>query len=285
MAPPRSPMHRTTLLPVLALVALADVAGAQTPRGSPARGAAADSLLEEGDRAHAALRPLDALGEYLRILDSEPDRYAALWRAARETVNLGMLASDSQERKARYAQAERYARSARAAAPSSSEGAEWLAIALGSEARDAGPRMRVRLAVEARDVALAALALDSANAGAHHFLGEWNAEVMRLSGVERWLARRLLGGSIFEEASWEEAERHLRASVALDPRGLMRRLDLARTCVDLGRLDEARALLREVLERPAVEPVDPLHKQAARELLRALNRDGPSGQPDARLSP
>ena len=102
----------------------------------------------------------------------------------------------------------------------------------------------MRLAVEVREAALEALALDSANAGAHHVLGVWHAEVRRLSGVERWLARRLLGGAIFEEASWEAAEGHLLTSVALDPGGLIHHQDLAKLYLDRGRTEEARFQLK-----------------------------------------
>ncbi|MDP2957537.1 MAG: hypothetical protein Q8N53_14020 [Longimicrobiales bacterium] len=277
-------MRRITLLLVLALGPFPSLGSTQAPRGIPAREPTAEGLLDQGDLAHAALRPGKALDDYLRVLSSDPNRYDALWRAAREAVNLGMLATDGAERKALNAEAEDFARRARLADPSGVEGAEWLAIALGRQALDGGPRARVRLAVEVREAALAALALDSANAGAHHVLGVWHAEVRRLSGLERWLARRLPGGAVFEEASWEVAEGHLLTSVALDPGGLIHRVDLARLYRDTGRAEEARAQLREALGRPAIEPVDPLHKQEAQELLRTLERGGDSETPLGELS-
>lgn len=255
----------------LAFLLTAGAAGApcQTARNVAPIGPGED-LVRAGDEAHVGLLPARALEAYLRVLAAEPDRYDALWRAAREAVNLGMLATDGARRKGRYSEAEEYARRARAAAPAGVEGAEWLAIALGRQALEQGPRGRVRYAVQVRDAALAALALDSANAGAHHVLGEWHAEVRRLSRVERWVARELLGGGILGEASWEEAEAHLSRAVVLDPSGLIHHLNLARVYLDTGRLDEARECLRQVLERPAAEPVDPLHKQEAQRLLQAL---------------
>ncbi len=277
-------MPRITILLVLALGSFPGLGSTQTPRGIPAREPTAEGLLDRGDLAHAALRPREALGYYLSILSSEPNRYDALWRAAREAVNLGMLATEGTERKSRNAEAEGFARRARFADPSGVEGAEWLAIALGRRARSGGPRPRARLAVAVREAALAALALDSANAGAHHVLGMWHAEVRRLPAVGRWLARRMPGGAVFAEASWEAAERHLLTAVALDPGGLIHHVDLARLYVDTGRAEEARAQLRETLERPAIEPVDPLHKQEAQELLRALERGDDSGPTRAELS-
>lgn len=264
-------MQRRSSLLALALVAWAGTASAQTPRGMPSPGtASAERLIRQGDAAHTALRPGEALEAFLAVLASEPGNYDALWRASRESVNLGMLAPGPEERKSHYAAAEAMARRARAARPGGVEGAEWLAIAMGRQALDQGPRARARYAVEVRTVALEALALDSLNAGAHHVLGMWHAEVRRLSGVERWLAQRVLGAADFKEASWEAAERHLRRAVDLEGSGLIHHLDLAGIYRDTGRAEEARQSLRQVLERPAVEPVDPLHKQAAQEILRAL---------------
>jgi tetratricopeptide (TPR) repeat protein len=234
-----------------------------------------------GDAAHAAMRPHDALETFEGILDANPGLYEALWRASRESVNLGMLNVDPTARKTRYAQAEGYARRARAANPAGVEGAEWLAIALGRTALDQGVRSRVRFAEEIRTTALEALALDSTNAGAHHVLGEWHAEIRRLSGVERWMARKLLGGDSFDQASWSEAEAHLQRAVDLDPAGLIHHLGLAQIYLDTDRPGLARVQLRQVLALPSVEPVDPLHKQTAQVLLRGLT--DPVGASAARL--
>lgn len=223
--------------------------------------------LRDADAAHRAFRPLDALAQLDSLLVRHPDSYGALWRAAREAVNLGMLAPEEENRKAWTAAAVAYARRARAAGPDRPEGLSWLAIALGRQALEEGPRGKVRLAVEIRETALAALRVDSLNAAAHHVLGEWNAEICRISGLERWLARNLLGGGVFSEASWEAALHHLQRSVELNPAGLIHHLDLARTYLDVGREQDARRVLLGLLDRPALEPVDPLHKRSAVSLL------------------
>lgn len=264
------------ILFVLTLLGHPSSGRAQAARTIPAA-ATARSLVRAGDAAHTALRPLDALDSFSRALEAEPEDYEALWRSARETVTLGMLAANKGDRKRWYAEAEDYARRARLANPVGPRGAEWLAIALGRKALEEGPRSRVRLAGEIRETAMGALALDSLNAGAHHVLGEWNAEIRRLSGVERWVARTLLGASVFADASWEDAEYHLRRSIELDAGGLVHYLDLARLYLDRERADEACDLLREVLARPAVEPMDPLIKQMAQELLRVHRGPDPKG--------
>lgn len=229
-----------------------------------------EALIRHGDEAHASLKPLNALALYLRALEEDSTSYAALWRAARESVNLGMLASDRDERKRRAEEAVSLARRAREVDPSRVEGAEWLSIALGRLALEEGLKTRARRAAEIREAAREALALDSLSAGAHHVLGEWHAEIRRLSGFERWVAKTMLGVDEVGEASWDCAVVHLERSVALAPEALVHHLDLARAYLDLGRKEDARRELLEVLNRPIVDSVDPLQKEAAQRLLDAM---------------
>lgn len=226
--------------------------------------------LGAGDAAHYALDPGAALARFERLLAEDSTSYDALWRAAREEVNLGMLASDPAERKRRAEAAVGFARRARKARPAGPEGAEWLAVALGRLALEHGPRTRARLAVEIRDAALTALELDSLTAGAHHVLGEWHAEIRRLSGIERWAARRLLGARVVELASWDRAIEHLERATRLAPEALVHHLDLARAYADVDRGEDARRALREVIDRPVLEPVDPQLKRTAERLLAEL---------------
>ena len=82
------------------------------------------------------------------------------------------------------------------------------------------------------------------------------------------MARKLMGGGVFARANWADAEDHLLAAIRYDPTGLVHYLALANVYLDIGREDAAKEALRQVLERPAVEPVDPLYKQEAEKLLR-----------------
>ena len=243
-------------------------AGAQTAHGlgSPPVAAA----IREGDDLHARHRPREALDVFQRVLATDSTDYDALWRAAREAVSLGMLTGDEEARRAFYGEAEGFARRAVETREEALEGHHWLSVALGRRAGDEGPRTKIDLARRIREEALFVLEKDSLHAGAHHVLGEWNAEVMRLNGLTRFVARKLLGADTFDEASWEAAAAHLGRSVELEPRVLIHRLAFARVLLDRGRREEARQHLREVLERPALDPVDPVVKQAAQELLRDL---------------
>jgi tetratricopeptide (TPR) repeat protein len=260
----RSVVGTLALLPLLQAAELPAVqaqhAGSQQPEGR----------LSYGDDLHRRLRPLEALEVFEEILASDSTSYEALWKSAREAVSLGMLAADSDDQERRYAQAESFARTAIRVNPADAQGHHWLAVALGRQALNEGPRTKVRLAGEIRREALAALAIDSLHAGAHHVMGQWHAEVMRLSGFSRFVARRLLGADAFEEASWDEARRQLERATQLAPGMLIHHLELARIYLDSGHPDGAREEVRTVLERPAIEPTDALHKQEALELLRRI---------------
>lgn len=88
-------------------------------------------------------------------------------------------------------------------------------------------------------------------------------EVMRLPGVLRFIARTFLGGAIFAEASWEQAQRYLEQAVAAEPNRIVHRLDLGLILRDRGNIDGARAQF-EWIGRAAVTDInDPHYKQQA----------------------
>ncbi len=175
---------RRALLVMPALLGLQMPLGAyQTPRGLVGFPAVADPRIAAGDHAHTLLRPLDALSRFEGVLRTDSTDYDALWRASREAVELGMLASRRDAKARWYRRAERYGRRAVRLRPAGVAGLEWLAITLGREALDEGPRQKIHLALEIRRLALRTLELEPRSAAAHHVLGVWHAEVRRLPGV------------------------------------------------------------------------------------------------------
>jgi FimV-like protein len=128
------------------------------------------------------------------------------------------------------------------------------------------------VAEEVRALAERALAADSTHDGAHHLLGRWHLEVMRLSGVERLVARTFLGARSLGRASWTEAERELARAVALDSTRIYHRLDLARVYLATGRPDLARAHLERIATLPDRVAADSAYRAEARALLERLRR-------------
>lgn len=227
-------------------------------------------LVSVGDRESVARRPAAALSNYERAIQAEPRSYVALWKAAREAVDLGEFETNIPTRTALYVRATDYARRAVAANANDAEGHFQLSRAVGRTALAANPRDRVKYAVEVREAALKALQFQPRHPGALHVLGVWNAEVMRLNGILRSVAKAFLGGQVLSSASWAEAIRYLELAVAVEPNRLVHHLDLARIFRDAGRPNEARAAYQAALRAPLQDANDDHYRQSADDELKKL---------------
>lgn len=197
----------------------------------------------------------------------------ANWRGALAIIELGKLIPDSVPNRAReeaYREALDWARRAVRLAPDDADARFALANAIGSYALTQGKKERVKLAVEIREEALRAIALDSTHDGAYHVLGRWNAEMMRVSGTARFFAKAFLGAKVFDLASWDEAVRLLERATALDPQRIFHRLDLARVYLDRKRPEDARAQLQQMALLPARNELDERYQAEGRALLLRL---------------
>lgn len=248
-----------------------DAAKAQTPppvpieQPSPAE--AASALVRDGYRLHAELDAVGALERFRSAVGIAPLHYEALWLAAAESVAVGIL-SDSEEASTRlFAEAVDFARRAVAVRPNGVEAHEWLAVALGRHALSVGIRQRVRFAEEILATASRAVALDSTSAVGHHVIGQWHAEVRRVSGLERFIARRFLGGVTFGSASHALAVHHLERAVALNPVELVHRFELGRVYLDVDRPSDAQEQFQAIIDQAVVAPTDTVYKARARRCL------------------
>lgn len=245
------------------------------PAAASAAAQTADVHIALGDSAYDRLDPPGALAHYEAALAIDSGSYPALWKAARSVVDIGKQMGDD-ERKARdsvYAVADRYARAAVAANPEDPEGHFMLAQAVGRLALTKGARERVQYSKEVRLEALRALELDSLHDGAHHVLGRWHAEIMRLPGITKFFAKTFLGGAVFDEASWDNAVLHLGRAVELRPTNVYHHLDLAEVFLDLDRPEDARSHLLALLELPDTDVMDRVYKEEARAHLAKLGEE------------
>ncbi len=235
-----------------------------------ARGQSAAEHVAAGDRAHAALDIASALKDYEAALTVDSTDYEALIKAAHDAVDLGEFDASADRRATLYRSAEQYARRAVAANPNGAEGHFELARAVGRNALTMGTRDRVKFAGVVRDEALATLKINPAHAGALHVMGLWNAEVMRLNGLARMFAKTFLGGSVFGEASWENAQRYLEQAVALDTARITHRLDLAGVYADRGEKAKAIEMYEWIGRAPITDFNDSKYKELAAQRLKEL---------------
>jgi tetratricopeptide (TPR) repeat protein len=253
------PSRRALVAAALAIAALPALAASQS---------AADHIAM-GDRDRAALNTPGAFHHYQEAIKLEPKSYEALWKAAREAVDVGEYGAQA-VRDSVYPLAEQYARRAVEANPNHAEGHFHLARALGKKALSLGKRDRVKFAGDVRAHALESLKYDPKHPGALHVMGMWNYNVMQLSGMSRFMAKNFLGGKVFGSASWDEAQRYMEQSVAVDPERLVHHLDLARVYAARGNVAKAREQYELTVRGTRTEYNDRHYQTEAAEELKSL---------------
>lgn len=192
---------------------------------------------------------------------------------ARQSLKAGLLAAGTEHREHHFRDAELHARRALEREPGHLEARYHLAAALALLTQTAGLRAQIPLGQEAYDHARAVLAVDPDHAGAHHILGRFHADIMRMGTVTRFLVGRLLGSDLVRHASWEEAENHLLAAVRAEPDLALHRVELARIYADTRRPELAREQLDMALMHAALDPLAPLVQDEARTLLAVIDRE------------
>jgi len=228
-----------------------------------------EEQMERGDRAAAAMNPAEALTHYDSVLTLDSLNFEALWKFSMNAVDVGEFEADKKKREALYRRAEETAKRAVAINSRDADAQFHLARALGMAALAVGVKERIVYARDVRLHALEALKLNPRHPGALHVLGVWNAEVMRLSGIERTLAKAFMGAHFFSDANWEDAIRYMEEAVAVDPDRLTHHLDLARIYRDRKMIPKAKLSYQRVIDGAPTHVNDKRYKeQAAAELAR-----------------
>jgi len=201
---------------------------------------------------------------------ADTNSYDWLVNAAHNAVDRGEFNPSDEQRTALYKRAEEYARRAVAANPNDAEGHFQLSRAIGRNALTMGTRDRIKYAGVVRDEALAALKLNQSHDGALHIMGVWNAEVMRLNGFSRMIAKNFLGGKVFNAASWDSASYYLERAVAASPNRITHHLDLAAVYVDRDQKDRAKEQYEWIARAPLLDYNDAKYKEQAAARLKEL---------------
>jgi tetratricopeptide (TPR) repeat protein len=226
-----------------------------------------------GDKAAVALNATAALADYKAAISADSTAEEAYWKASRTLVDLGEYEPDKDKQKDLYAEAKDLATKAVALKPADPEAHFSVARAVGRVALSVGKKERVRFAKDVRTEAMETLRLDSVHAGANHVMGRWNAEIMRLSGFSRFMAKNFLGGDVFGTASWAEAVRYMERAVALDPVRITHHLDLAEVYRDRnkpGDKAKAQAQFQAVIDGQITDFNDAHYKKEAQDELSRL---------------
>lgn len=249
-----------------------------------------------GDSARAALHSEDALRHYQAAValiqgavgaqleqvagvhPTNPEFSQAFWKAAREIGDVAkqMLGDSLQQRRdSLYLLGRTWAEQAIAYDSVDANAHFALALVVGRLARTKSGKAKVRFGQLVYDETTRALQLDSTHDAAHHILGIWNDEVMRLSGIMKFFAKALFGGGFLDNASWAGARSHMEKAVALNPGNVYHRLELAMVYLDLDQPEPEKALeqLQAIAGLPDGDPMDPYYKRVAAEALADLRKN------------
>lgn len=216
---------------------------------------------------YMAGEPKAALDRLEEHLVADPDDYAALWRAARSAVVLATGEEHHLDQNAWLDPAIVYADRAVELRPEGIDGIYWRGVASGRRALNAGPGYAVELAEVVYEDAHTILEADSLHGGAHNMLGKLNFEVMSLSRIKRFIARTFMGTDALDDASWEDAEHHLRRAAELWPDFVLFHFDLGRLYEKRGPRELAVREFAHALALPAVHPTDGGLQERARGFL------------------
>ncbi len=240
---------------------------------APLSAQALNDQVAAGIGSQLARDPHTALGHFEAALRDDPRSYEANWRAAEALMDIGKQTPDSVKSPARdslYARAESLARVAVEVNPQGTDGYYALSAAIGRASLTKSKKERVRRAGEIREAALRSLELQPEHHKTLHVLGRWNAEIMRLSGLERFFAKNFLGGKIFNAAAWDSALVYMDRAVAASPDNIYHRLDLAEVLIDRKRYSEARTQLELIGTLPVYDVMDPAYQEQAAALLQKI---------------
>jgi tetratricopeptide (TPR) repeat protein len=204
--------------------------------------------------------------------------YDANWKAARAIADVakqiqGNADSLKNRRDSLYSVGRRYAERAIRADSTKADGHYALAMVLGRLSRTKGSKERVRYAKIIFDEATRAVEINPDHDNAHHVLGAWNAEVLRLSGIQRFFAKALFGGGFMSRANWDDAVQHLERAVVIRPEHIYHRLELAEVYTDLGKYSKAREQLQVIPRLPELDVLDHQYKQDAAALLEDIKNE------------
>jgi len=230
-----------------------------------------------GDSA-GLMHPDVQLRHYQAALAADSLSYVANWKAARAIADVAkQIQGNADSLKARrdslYAVGRVYAERAVRVDSTKADGHYVLAMVLGRLSRTKGSKERVRYAKIIYDEAARAVQIDSTYDNAHHVLGAWNAEVKRLSGIQRFFAKALFGGGFMDKANWDDAVMHLKTAVRLAPDHIYHRLELAEVYVDLGKYSLARVQLQAIAALPEADVLDAQYKTDAAALLTDIKNE------------
>src|ERR1043166_2622524 len=228
-------------------------------------------LFKSADRFYAQFKPKESAVELQKILQVDPANSEAMLRLCRAHIDMGDMipdsAQDSKEKKIEeYRTAEDYARKAVRIKPNSSWAYFYIAASVGSAAFLAPVSKQIEMAGEIREAVEKSISLDPQNGFAYHVYGVWHRKMAEIGKGSRMFASLVYGRSP-PTGSLEKSIEYLKKAVALNPKVITSRLELAKSYLAVENWPSARTLLLSIRDLPMQFSDDAKHKQQAEELV------------------
>lgn len=210
----------------------------------------ADSVFLHGEDMG---RDRQALSLLERVLETRPDEYQLLWRAARVYYHVGDDAAAG-EKQHYFERGIAAGQRAVALHPTGVEGHFWLGANYGGLSEVRGILQALQMIKQVRAEMETALRLQASyeDGGAYLALGQLDRQLPRL-----------FGGSV------KRAIAYLEQGLRVAPQNMSMRLALAQAYVDAGRRDDGRQQLLEILHMPVL-PARARANRATQEKARQL---------------
>ncbi len=231
----------------------------------------ASQYIADGDKATKTRKGEEALKAYEEAIRVDSMNLEALWKATTTAVALAEFGGQTTvPQRVLVSNAERYAKRAYEKDSTKAESQFVLAQAYGRAALLGGQMARLKYSTTIYGLAAQCLKIEPKHAGCAHILGNWHAEVMRLSTFERSMARSMTQSPLFDEASWDKAAGYLEAAVKVSPKRAVHHFVLAQIYSGMGNKEKAIAQYKAVEAAPLTDFNDERYKTSAEIELKKL---------------
>ncbi len=210
-----------------------------------------DDYIQRGDESFSSFDNHSALINYLEAYKLDSDNYDVLYRLARSYNDLGeeyyeYRMEDSSE--AMIKKAIEFSEKLEKNYPDSAVSYAYLAMSYGNQALYEGGKTKIKLAHKIEDNAKKSLQINPNLYISYVILGIYYRQIADLSWFERIFANTFFGD--VPEGTFDQSVEMFKKALDIKPRTIVASFQLALTYKAMGKTDEEKKLLEELITYP-----------------------------------
>jgi len=215
---------------------------------NPSNAQTAEEYVASGDKYYSEFRNVDALGQYKKAYELDPNSFEILKRLALTSNDSGEdhRDSDMETAKQYFRESVTYAKLAQQKFPDVPETHFLLAISYGNLARYSRGKEKVKLARNVEYNLQKMIELKPEFAPSYIALGIYYRQASNLSWFQRKFANSFLGG--LPEGTIEDSRDSLLTALELDPDFIITHYEIGRTYKEMDEYEKANYHFNKVLE-------------------------------------